>query len=122
MEGRVYLTHDKYAAMGGKMPEVAEYEHAERKARALLDDWTLGRVKRMEQIPEEVEPDIELAMFEIIEHIGQAYGISNVSSFGNSVNTMSFSSASDQRGELYDIVASILPVELISAAVSFDVR
>lgn len=115
----MYLSYERYAAMGGKLPEGAEYEHAERKARALLDDWTLGRVKRLDEVPEEVE----LAMFEIIGRIGPAFdGNGGVSSFSNGVNSVSFNASADVRGELYDIVASILPVELISAAVHFDVR
>lgn len=119
MEGRVYLTHERYAAMGGMLPEGAEYENAERKARALLDDWTLGRVKRLDEPTEEVE----LAMFEIIGRIGPAFdGNGGVSSFSNGVNSVSFNASADVRGELYDIVENILPVELISAAVHFDVR
>lgn len=120
----MYLSYERYAAMGGTMPEGAEYERAERKARALLDDWTLGRVKRLDAVPEEVE----LAMFEIIQSIDQATGgvggiTGNVGSFSNGVNSVSFtgaSSASATRGELYDLVTAILPVELVSAAVSFD--
>lgn len=113
----MYLTYDKYQEMGGTMPE-AEYPMAERRARALLDDWTLGRVKRLEEIPEEVE----LAMYEIIDRLGVAYDANNVSSFGNGVNSIGFTSASDQRAELFDIVKAILPVELISAAVHYNAR
>lgn len=123
----MYLTHERYAAMGGKLPDGADYEMAERKARALIDEWTLGRVKRLDAIPEEVE----LAMFEVIGGISQAMGsgaggLGNVSSFSNGVNSISFggsgATASGARSELYDVVAGILPVELISAAVGFDVR
>lgn len=122
----MYLSYDEYVEMGGTMDE-ADYPTAERRARALLDDWTLGRVKRLEEVPEEVE----LAMYEIISNLGQAYGggvggLSNVSSFSNGINTVSFdaesSSASAVRSQLYDLVASILPVELISAAVRYNVR
>lgn len=122
----MYLSFDKYKEMGGTISE-ADYPMAERRARALLDDWTLDRVKRLEEIPEEVE----LAMYEIISNLGQAYGggvggLANVSSFSNGINTVSFdadsSSASAVRSQLYDLVASILPVELISAAVHYNVR
>ena len=115
----MYLSYEDYAAMGGKLPEGREYENAERKARALLDDWTMGRVKRMDEPTEEVE----LAMFEIIGRIGPAFdGNGGVSSFSNGVNSVGFNASADVRGELYDIVAAILPVELISAAVHFNVR
>lgn len=114
----MYLSYEDYAAMGGKLPEGQEYENAERKARALLDAWTLDRIKRLDEVPEEVE----LAMFEVIERIGYAFDVSNVASFSNSVNTTSFNTSADVRGELYDLVAAILPVELISAAVHYDVR
>lgn len=118
MEGRVYLSYERYAEMGGKLPE-EDYEIAERKARALLDDWTLDRIKRLDEVPEEVE----LAMFEVIERIGPAFdGNGGVASFSNGVNSVSFNASADVRGELYDIVAAILPVELISAAVHFNVR
>lgn len=113
----MYLTYDKYQEMGGTMPE-AEYPMAERRARALLDDWTLGRVKRLETVPEEVE----LAMYEIVDRLGDAYEVNNVSSFGNGVNSIGFTSASDQRAELFDLVQAILPIELISAAVHYNAR
>lgn len=114
----MYLSYEQYAKMGGKLPE-QDYQMAERKARALLDYWTLGRIKRLEEIPEEVE----LAMFEVIERIGPAFdGNGGVSSFSNGVNTVSFDASADVRGELYDLVTAILPVELISAAVHFNVR
>lgn len=104
--------------MGGRLPE-EQYPIAERKARALLDDWTLDRIKRLDEIPEEVE----LAMFEVIERIGPAFdGNGGVSSFSNGVNSVSFNASADVRGELYDLVTAILPVELISAAVHFNVR
>lgn len=119
MEWRVYLSYEDYAAMGGKLPEGADYDSAERKARALLDAWTLDRIKRLDEVPEEVE----LAMFELIERIGPAFdGNGGISSFSNGVNTVSFDASADVRGELYDLVTAILPVDLISAAVSFDVR
>lgn len=115
----MYLSYEDYAAMGGKLPEGQEYENAERKARALLDAWTLDRIRRLDEVPEEVE----LAMFEVIERIGPAFdGNGGVSSFSNGVNTVSFNASADVRGELYDLVAAILPVELISAAVHFNVR
>lgn len=115
----MYLSYEDYAAMGGKLPDGQEYENAERRARALLDAWTLDRIKRLDEIPGEVE----LAMFEVIERIGPAFdGNGGVSSFSNGVNTVSFNASADVRGELYDLVTAILPVDLISAAVSFDVR
>lgn len=112
----MYLSFEEYVEMGGTMDE-ADYPTAERRARALLDDWTLGRVKRMDEVPEEVE----LAMYEIIEHIDEAMSVGDgLSSFSNGVNSLSYDASHSAAGDLYSLVSSILPVELISAAVRYN--
>jgi hypothetical protein len=56
-----YLTYEQYQAWGGTLDESA-FNLAEIKARARIDAMTMGRVKAMENVPEQVQA----AMMEII--------------------------------------------------------
>ncbi len=49
-----YLTYEEYEQLGGTMPE-EEFPIAEFKARSRIDWLTLGRVKYMQTVPEEVK-------------------------------------------------------------------
>lgn len=56
-----YLTYEQYQVWGGTLDESA-FNLAEIKARARIDAMTMGRVKAMAEIPEQVQA----AMMEII--------------------------------------------------------
>ena len=56
-----YLTYEQYQAWGGTLDESA-FNLAEIKARARIDAMTMGRVKAMAEVPEQVQA----AMIEII--------------------------------------------------------
>lgn len=56
-----YLTYEQYQAWGGTLDEAA-FTLAEIKARARIDALTMGRVKTMAEVPEQVQA----AMMEII--------------------------------------------------------
>lgn len=56
-----YLTYEQYQAWGGTLDESA-FNLAEIKARARIDAMTMGRVKAMAEVPEQVQA----AMMEII--------------------------------------------------------
>lgn len=57
-----YLTYEKYQEWGGTLDESA-FNLAEIKARARIDALTMGRVKAMAEVPEQVQA----AMMEIIQ-------------------------------------------------------
>lgn len=56
-----YLTYEQYQAWGGTLDESA-FNLAEIKARSRIDAMTMGRVKAMAEVPEQVQA----AMMEII--------------------------------------------------------
>lgn len=110
----MYLTYEEYKAMGGSLNETA-YPRFERKAEYYMDNWTLDRIKNLEEIPECVKD----AMFEVIEQLPSLDG-DRVASFSNGVNSFSFDTSTSDLDSLYNKVKVMLPVELISAVVSYE--
>lgn len=91
-----YLTYDEYINYGGDMPE-SDFTLAEFKARSRIDRLTLGRVRFMETVPEEVK----LAMMCIIR-VDSKYSSDRqtytavVSSFNTDGYSESYGTASEQ--------------------------
>lgn len=110
----MYLTFEEYKDMGGTLSEGA-YSRFERKAEYYLDYWTLDRIKNFEEIPECVKD----AMFEVIEKLPSLDG-ERVTSFSNGVNSFSFDTSTSDLDSLYNKIKVMLPVELISAVVSYE--
>lgn len=110
----MYLTYEKYKEYGGSVIE-KDYAFFECLARKKLDYWTLGRII-------EINEDIELCMFLIIEELYQIEtGEADVSSVSNDGISMSFVDAktSDQKlQDLYQKIVEILPLELVNVVVS----
>lgn len=110
----MYLTYEEYREMGGSLSETA-YPRFERKAEYYMDYWTLDRIKKLEEIPECAKD----AMFEVIENLPSLDG-ERVTSFSNGVNSFSFDTTTNELDRLYQKVKGMLPVELISAVVSYE--
>lgn len=96
-----YLTYKEYESYGGTMDEDA-FTIAEFKARSRIDWLTLGRVKYMNAVPEEVK----LAMMTIIK-VDSKYSadaqVDNavVSSFSTDGYSESYGGASEQSSAAY---------------------
>ena len=92
-----YLTYEEYVGYGGTLEE-PEFTLAEFKARSRIDYLTLGRVKYMQTVPEEVK----MAMMAIMKvdakysAVAQAEGSGLVSSFNTDGYSESYGSISEQ--------------------------
>lgn len=129
-----YLTYDEYQAMGGTLDE-KEFSGAEIYAETLLDSMTLGRIKNdKSEKPDGYEKAVKAAMFIIVNRVkdiraafqASATG-SNVTSYSNGTDSFGFggtaSNAAANNPALaatYDEVATLLPIELISACVAYN--
>ena len=108
----MYLTYEKYQELGGKVSE-ADFPRLEAKAECLLDDWTMLRI-RFTNPP---LPDyVALAMTEIVDALAKLGG-ERVTSFSNGATSFSFDISKSDESALYDEVARILPVEMLSRCV-----
>lgn len=110
-----YIDYETYASMGGEAAE-AEFPALERKARYILDYWTLNRID--DDALEEWREAVEVCMVEIIDNMPKT-GEERVTSFSNGVNSFSFADETVEQS-LHDFVVRVLPVELISAVVSYE--
>lgn len=107
----MYLTYERYAALGGKLPADG-FEPLSVKAEALLDEWTSGRIDK-----ERKDEIIELALCMIVDEMADGGG-REVTSFSNGVDSFGFaSSGAGVYGDLYDRVTAILSDYLVSLVV-----
>ena len=67
----MYLTYTEYQEMGGQQPEPA-YTRLEYKACMLIDEYTFGRLRTEEEIPEETPEEAGKGMDETGEDEGGA--------------------------------------------------
>ena len=112
-----YLTHQQYLSHGGTA-ELSAFPLLERRARAKLDYWTMGRIT-------DVDCDIHLCMTLIINALDSVQKSSQsgtVSSFSNDGVSVSYSTQQTKTEEeamasVYDQVVEILPVELVSVVI-----
>lgn len=131
-----YLSFKAYQESGGTLDE-AEFEKAEGYAETLIDHWTLNRL-RVDEVWDDLaalglDSKVEIAMIELVDRVpsiiaarkAKAEG-SEVTSFSNGVNSFGFGSGSTASGmtqaesEAYAEVCYLLPVELVSACVSYN--
>lgn len=112
-----YIDYETYASMGGKAKE-ADFPAIETRARYILDDWTLNRLRGLDSVPEEWQEAVHLCMVEIIDNMPKT-GQERVTSFSNGVNSFSFADET-VTDALRDFVVRTLPIELVSAVVSYE--
>lgn len=125
----MYLTFERYKAMGGSMDE-ASFGAAEPYAETMLDLITLRRLRCPEA--DHGDPaDVERAMYVLADGAGQveaAYRAkasgAEVSSFNNGVDSFTFASDGGQGNAalraLTEHAAQFLPLELVSLDVTYN--
>lgn len=129
----MYLTYEDYEALGGTIPET-DYPAYEAEAALLLDHWTLNRLKDESTMPlleaQGLEGSVKVAMAALVNRIdgirasrrSRADG-QLLTSFDNGVNRFTFSdpasSGMGAEAEAYAAICKLLPVDLISACVSY---
>ena len=108
-----YLTYEEYKEMGGSSVSEQDFQQAERRARALMDDWTMGRVRAMQEAGGPVPECVKEAMCIAVDAVPGLSG-ERVSSFDNGVDTFTVDTSREGTGERYDAVCAMLPVRLVS--------
>ncbi len=112
-----YMTHQQYVSHGGTA-ELSAFPLLERRARAKLDYWTMGRIT-------DVDCDIHLCMTLIINAMDDVKKHSQggtVNSFSNDGVSVSFGAQKEITEEevmasVYEQVVEILPVGLVSVVI-----
>ena len=113
-----YLTYQQYVSHGGTA-ELSAFPLLERRARAKLNYWTMGRITK-------VDCDIQLCMTLIInalDSVQKASQSGTVSSFSNDGVSVSYvtpqvKTEEEAMASVYDQIVEILPVELVSVVIS----
>lgn len=108
----MYIDYARYAQLGGSVSE-ADFPRMERRAERLLDDWTMGRIRRMQQ---PLPPYVAEAMTEIVDALPGMEG-ERVTSFSNGVTSFAFDVSKSEESSLYDEVARIVPPQIMSRSV-----
>lgn len=128
----MYLTYDEYTAMGGSSVQEVYWPEAEARAESVMDAATLGRLRLTDW--SRWADRVRRAMFVTIESLpalDAAYsaavkGSRPLTSFSNGVNSLGFGSQTAEEARdaahaaLYAEIAALLPVELVSSAVSYN--
>ena len=131
----MYVTYEEYQQAGGKLTE-AEFDVQEPRAEIMLDGWTLNRLKEQSVVDDlKATGDWRSVVIALSWLTDQMQGIENarkakadgaeVTSFNNGVNSFSFgggssSDVTDAESSAYHEVVRMLPVELVSACVSYN--
>lgn len=131
----MYVTYGEYQQAGGKLTE-AEFDVQEPRAEIMLDGWTLNRLKEQSVVDDLKEiGDWRSVVIALSWLTDQMQGIENarkakadgaeVTSFNNGVNSFSFGGGSSSEttaaeSSAYHEVVRMLPVELVSACVSYN--
>nr|DAM29443.1 MAG TPA: Head Tail Connector Protein [Caudoviricetes sp.] len=130
-----YVTYEEYQQAGGKLTE-AEFDVQEPRAEVMLDGWTMNRLKEQSVVDDlKAMGDWRSVVIAVCWLTDQMQGIekarkakadgAEVTSFNNGVNSFSFgggssSDATAAESSAYHEVVRILPVELVSACVSYN--
>lgn len=131
----MYVTYEEYQKAGGKLTE-AEFDVQEPRAEIMLDGWTLNRLKEQSVVDDlKATGDWRSVVIALSWLTDQMQGIekarkakadgAEVTSFNNGVNSFSFGGGSSSEttaaeSSAYHDVVRILPVELVSACVSYN--
>ena len=131
----MYLTFEEYKQLGGKLDE-ATFAGYEAKSEVVLDNWTLNRLHNA-QVQADLEQTgqndkVKAVMAMLVDAMpsiekarkSKADG-TEVTSFNNGVNSFSFGGSqsvatNSAEQEAYRQACILLPVELVSACVSFN--
>lgn len=131
----MYVTYEEYRELGGALDEKS-FAAAEPRAEMLLDGWTLNRLKS-ERVVADLEQmgeyqKVKVAMAWLVDQMqgiekarkAKAEG-TEVTSFNNGVNSFSFGGGASSEetaaeASAYHEVCRMLPVELVSACVSYN--
>ena len=127
-----YITYTEYQSYGGTLDETSyagvSFKTQEPLAELLIDQWTLGRMKSLETIPEEAKRAVAL-LVDMVEGIKEGFTtVNDLTSFSNGVTSFGFAAKDGSTGHqayirAYEAVTAILPIELCSACTSYgDVR
>lgn len=130
-----YISFDEYQAHGGTLEEDA-FNAWEPRAEVYLDGWTLNRLKSADVVADlKAAGDWGGVLTCIAWLVGQMEGVegaraakasgSEVKSFNNGVNSFSFgdsgaSASTAAETSAYREVCRMLPVDLVSACVSYN--
>lgn len=131
----MYVTYEEYQQAGGKLTE-AEFDVQEPRAEIMLDGWTLNRLKEQSVVDDlKATGDWRSVVIALSWLTDQMQGIENarkakadgaeVTSFNNGVNSFSFGGVSSDdstaaESSAYHEVVRMLPVDLVSACVSYN--
>lgn len=131
----MYVTYEEYQQAGGNLTE-AEFDVQEPRAEIMLDGWTLNRLKEHSVVDDlKATGDWRSVVIAMSWLTDQMQGIekarkakadgAEVTSFNNGVNSFSFgagssSDSTDAESSAYHEVVRILPVDLVSACVSYN--
>lgn len=127
-----YITFAEYQSYGGTLNETSytgvSFKTQEPWAELFIDQWTLGRLKSLETIPEEAKRAVTL-LVDMVKGILDGFEtVNDITSFSNGVTNFGFAAADGGTGHqayirAYEAVTAILPTELCSACTSYgDVR
>lgn len=131
----MYVTYEEYQQAGGKLTE-AEFDVQEPRAEIMLDGWTLNRLKEQSVVDDlkatgdwrsvVIALSLLTDQMQCIEKARKAKADgAEVTSFNNGVNSFSFGGGSSSdvtaaESSAYHEVVRILPVDLVSACVSYN--
>lgn len=131
----MYVTYEEYQQAGGNLTE-AEFDVQEPRAEIMLDGWTLNRLKEQSVVDDlKSTGDWRSVVIALSWLTDQMQGIekarkakadgAEVTSFNNGVNSFSFGGGSSEdstaaESSAYHEVVRMLPVELVSACVSYN--
>ena len=119
----MYLDYETYESIGNGSVSAEDFPSVEAWAEAMLDTWTLNRLKVIDW--SEWETQVEQVMARLVDNsdaIQAAEKGQALSSFSNGQDSYSFSTP-DENSELAAVAgyaAIVLPVELLSACTSYN--
>lgn len=116
-----YVDKKDYEALSGHTMDDAEYSCKSAYADAYIDSITLDRVGKAVANGEDLPQQVKLVYTLIIDDIDTVTNMGDrVSSFSNGEDSYSFDVSEDSAARIYATAATLLPVEWISACVSYE--
>ena len=122
----MYLTYAQYQVYGNGSVSEEDFASSEAWAEALLDHWTLNRLRNIGW--SEWEDKVQLVMAKLVDSkvsVEEDEDGAPVTHFSNGQDSYTFASFGDPlfnpaMGKAYGFAVDVLPVELISAAVHYN--
>lgn len=125
----MYMTYERFSEVGLAELSEAEYGRLAPVADLVIDNWTLGRVGSASKAGEELPASVETLYCAIIEGLPAIIDGSKpqqgglVTSFSNGIDSYSFDVSQTAEQQLWSSLGwmvELLPVEWVSAVVSFE--